>query len=582
MRIPYSAALLVPRLPNRWDLLAMPLVFGVLFALAWSARQMAVPYQFGTPLPLSLDLVALPYYALRTTLRMVLALGLSLAFTLAYGNLAAKSRRAEQIMIPVLDVLQSVPILGFLSITVLWFVQLFPGRLLGPELAAIFAIFTSQAWNMTFSFYYSQKLLPSELRQVADLFRLGPWRRFWRLEVPHAVPGLVWNTMMSVSGGWFFVVAAEAITVADRTVLLPGVGSYIALAIQKRNLAAIGWAVLTMLVVIVLYDQLAFRPLVAWADKFRLELSRAEEAPTSWFLNVLCRTRWLHALARLPARSGTWLTLRLARWHGAPHWQPSLPELARPRLPSGHWLERLWTPLLALAAAASIVALAHFVLEEAPLAEVGAVFLYGFCTLLRVAVLTLLAALIWVPVGVWIGLRPRLAARVQPVTLFLSAFPANLLFPLAVIGIDRAHLNPEIWTSPLMILGTQWYILFNVIGGAAALPNDLREVAVSLGLRGWALWQRVLLPAVFPAFLTGGLTASGGAWNASVVAEVVSWGDTTLRATGIGAYIAQHTAHGDQARVVLGIAVMSLYVVLINRLFWKRLYDYAQRRLALD
>ncbi len=576
---PAAPALLAsPRRPNRWDILLLPLVLGGLFLLAWGGQQMAVPYQFGEPLPIALDPVRLPEYALRTTLRMGIALLCSLLFTFVYAKLAVASRRAEQILIPLLDILQSVPILGFLSITVLWFVQLFPGRLLGPECAAIFAIFTSQAWNMAFSFYYSLRMLPKDLSQVANLFQLSAWQRFWKLEVPYAMPGLVWNTLMSVSGGWFFVVAAEAITVSDQTVLLPGIGSYIAVAIDQRDLAAVGYAILAMLVVILLADQLLFRPLVAWADKFKFEFAESQEAPRSWVLELLRRAQLPRVMRMLPA----WLWERVQRViPRRPVLQLPLPKLRYWRR-ADPWLDALWMALLGGAAVASIILLARFVLAEASNAEVAHVFLLGLYTLARVVILTALASLIWVPIGVWIGLRPRLAQRVQPLALFLSAFPANLLFPLVVSFIAVRHLNPEIWLSPLMILGTQWYILFNVIAGAAALPSDLKEAAANLGLRGWLLWRRVLLPAVFPSYLTGGLTASGGAWNASVVAEIASWGATTLTASGIGAYIAEQTVRGDHPRVALGIAVMSLYVVLFNRLFWKRLYAFAQRRLALD
>ncbi len=557
----------------------LPLVFGALFLLAWGSHQMAAPYQFGAPLPISLDPTLLPQYALRTTLRMAIALLCSLLFTFVYAKAAVSSRRAEQILIPLLDILQSVPILGFLSITVLWFVQWFPGSLLGPECAAIFAIFTSQAWNMAFSFYYSLRMLPKDLYQVANLFQLSAWQRFWKLEAPYAMPGLVWNIMMSVSGGWFFVVASEAITVSDQTVLLPGIGSYIAVAIDQRDLLAVGYAILAMLAVILLTDQLVFRPLVAWADRFKFEFTESQDTPQSWFLELLRRTQLLRMLMTLPV----WLWQRLrpvALVRQA--FRLPLPRLRPWPRPASPWADSLWVLLLGSVAVTSLVLLTRFVLTEASGAEIAHVFLLGLYTLARVVILTVLASLIWTPVGVWIGLRPRLTQRIQPLALFLSAFPANLLFPVVVSFIATRHLNPEIWLSPLMVLGTQWYILFNVIAGAAALPSDLKEAAANLRVRGLLLWRRVLLPAVFPSYLTGGLTASGGAWNASVVAEVANWGSTTLVASGLGAYIAQQTVRGDHPRVALGIAVMSLYVVVFNRLFWKRLHAFAQRRLALD
>jgi len=565
-------------LPNRWDVLLLPVVFGVLFLLAWGAHQMVEPYRFGAPLPVSLDPALLPEYTLRTTLRMGIALLCSLLFTFIYAKAAVSSHRAEQILVPLLDILQSIPILGFLSITVLWFVHLFPGRLLGAECAAIFAIFTSQAWNMAFSFYYSLRMLPKDLYQAASLFQLSAWQQFWKLEVPYAMPGLVWNTMLSVSGGWFFVVASEAIMVSNQTVLLPGIGSYIAVAIGQRNLPAVGYAILAMLVVILLTDQLLFRPLVAWASKFKFEFAESQDAPRSWFLELLRRTWLVRRLMALPIRLGAWISLCMPR---RPIIRQPLPKL-RLWQRIDPWLDTLWLTFLVGMAILSIVLLARFILAGTSDAEIAHVFLLGLYTLARVVILTVLASLIWVPAGIWIGLRPRLAQRIQPLALFLSAFPANLLFPVIISFIAVRHLNPEIWLSPLMILGAQWYILFNVIAGAAALPSDLKEAAANLGLRGWLLWRRVLLPAVFPACLTGGLTASGGAWNASVVAEAAHWGATALTASGIGAYIAQQTVQGDHPRVALGIAVMSLYVVLFNRLFWKRLYTCAQRRLTLD
>lgn len=579
MRIasPVQAALAAIKLPTRWDILVIPAVFGFFFLLAWGSRQMGASYHLGEPMPITLDPGNLPVYALRTTLRMAMAMSLSILFTFCYATLAGKSRKAEQILIPLLDVLQSVPILGFLSITTMWFIHFFSGSLMGPEAAAIFAIFTSQAWNMTFSFYHSLRMIPKDLYHVAQVFHLSPWQRFWKLEVPFAMPNLVWNTMMSVSGGWFFVVASEAITVDGQNIMLPGIGSYIAVAIAEKDLSAIGYAIATMLIVIVFYDQLIFRPIVAWSEKFKFELSEASDVPDSWVLSIIQRAQLSRKLLAVPVRLWKY-SQGLSRICAI---KPSVTRRIAGTGRSG-LLDKLWGALLAGVAALSIVFLVHFVMSEANHAEIGRVFLLGLATAARVIILILLASLIWVPVGVWIGLRPGLAQKVQPFILFLSAFPANLLFPLVVSFIATYHLNPEIWISPLMILGTQWYILFNVIAGASSIPGDMREAAANLGLKGWVLWKRLILPAVFPAYVTGGLTASGGAWNASVVSEVVSWGTTTLSASGIGAYIAEQTKAGDHPRVALGIAVMSLYVILLNRLLWNRLYRFAEERLALD
>ena len=560
--------------PNTWDLVALPLVLGLLALIGWGSLAMSARYHLGQPLVISLDPWRLPEYALRTVLRMAWALIASLIFSLAYAALAAKSRQAEKILIPLLDVLQSVPILGFLSITVTGFIALFPGRLLGVECAAIFAIFTSQAWNMTFSVYQSLRTVPAELIEAARMYHLSPWRRFWRLEVPHAIPSLVWNMMMSVSGGWFFVVASEAITVAGQTILLPGIGSYIAVAIEQKNLAAIGWAVLVMFVVILLYDQLLFRPLLAWSRKFQPESSANEENVRPWFLIMLQRARLFDLV-----QAGL-----LGINHGI---DGAIARLSRSRSPSSRRrsqpsFERLYDIMVLACALAAAAWLVVFIRAHVDAAEIGWVFVLGMITAVRVLVLIAVASLIWVPIGVAIGLRPRLADRVQPIVQFLAAFPANLFFPVVVVLILRFHLNPEIWLSPLMILGTQWYILFNVIGGAAALPAELQRAAQNLGVRRLLWWRRVMLPAIFPAYVTGAVTAAGGSWNASIVAEIVQWGNTVLTATGIGAYIARTTAAGDGARIALGISVLCLYVLAFNRLLWRRLYDLAAERLRLD
>jgi NitT/TauT family transport system permease protein len=562
--------------PNYWDGVALPLVLGTLVLIGWASRQMSVPYRVGETLPLSLDPIHLPEYGLRTVLRMALALAASLAFSLAYAALAAKSKRAEKLLIPVLDILQSVPILGFLSITVTGFIWLFPGSLMGYECAAIFAIFTSQAWNMTFSLYQSFLGVPQDLREAARMYHLSPWQSFWQLEVPYALPNLVWNMMMSVSGGWFFVVASEAISVAGQDVKLPGIGSYIALAIEQRNLAAVGYAILAMLVFILIYDQLLFRPLLAWGQRFKVEAIGQDEIEPPWFLTMLQRARLFDLLRRV-LDGIAMVASRAARRAAPPRGRGRRRPLVQPR-----WVDLFWSGVLLAGSVYALVEIVLFVRAEVGWHEVLHVFLLGLATLVRVIVLIALAALVWVPIGVWIGLRPRLARRVQPVVQFLSAFPANLFFPVAVVAILRFHLNVEIWVSPLMILGTQWYILFNVIAGTMALPTDYQFVASNFGVSRWLWWRRLVLPGIFPAFVTGAVTASGGSWNASIVSEVVRWGDTTLVATGIGAYIAAETEKGDFPRIALGITVLCIYVLLFNRLLWRRLYNLAEERLRLD
>lgn len=556
----------------RSDWALLPLVFAALALLAWGAAQMARPYHVGEVLPLTLDPLQLPYYLLRTTLRMAAAMLLSLLFAAVFAVLAAKWRAAERVLIPLLDILQSIPILGFLSITVTGFIALFPGSLFGVECAAIFAIFTSQAWNIAFSLYQSLRTVPSELDDAARVFRLSGWQRFWRLELPFALPGVVWNMMMSMSGGWFFVVASEAISVSGQSIRLPGVGSYIALAIERRDLGAIGWAIAAMGGGILIYDQLLFRPLVAWADRFRFEDDSTGSAPQSWMLAWLRRSRALRPAAHGMTRLFGWSLSAARRRDGGP------PIRSRPR-PLPAWLPRAWGALVAGAALWALWRLARFVHTEVGWREVAHVMQLGLFTLARVLVLIVLAALLWLPVGIWIGLNPRWAGRLQALAQFLAAFPANLLFPLAVVGIVHGGLDPDLWLSPLMVLGTQWYILFNVIAGASGIPAELRYAAGNLGLRGRLAWRRYLLPAVFPSFVTGAITASGGSWNASIVAESVSWGGTALHAQGLGSYIAQMTAAGDFPRVALGIGVMCGFVMALNHFVWRRLYRLAEARL---
>ncbi len=568
------AALASPFIPNLWDLLALVFILLTLVLIVWGAHVTNAPLSALDASPISLAPSHLADYALRTTLRMLLAIVFSLLFTFVYATLAAKSARAERVMIPVLDILQSVPILGFLTFTVVFFLNLFPGRVLGAELASVFAIFTSQAWNMAFSMFQSLKNIPQDLDEAAASFHLSPWQRFWRLEVPFATPGLVWNTMMSMSGGWFFVVASEAITVGNTSITLPGLGSYVALAIEKRNLAAILYAVATMLAVIVAYDQLLFRPIVAWADKFRFEQTASENVPHSWMLDLFRQTRALRALS---LRLGT-----LAR--GASKWPVRLPTLPKLRLElpfSTRQIDLVWNGAILVLALAAMAAIYAYLAPTISSDEVGHAFMLGLYTLARVGVLMVLATIIWVPVGVWIGLRPRVAERLQPLVQFLAAFPANIAFPVFVVLIVRYHLSPNIWLSPLMILGTQWYILFNVIAGASAFPTDLREAARSFHFRGWRWWVKVMLPGIFPYYVTGAITASGGCWNAALVAEVASWGQTKITAAGLGSYIAEAGSAGDFQKVVLGIAIMSLMVTLINRALWRPLYKFSERRLTM-
>ncbi len=556
---------------SRWDVLAFIVVIGLIAFLGETSRGLFAPLSQLEAVPLSLDPSHLPEYAARTTFRMLAGLGLSLVFTLTYATWAAKSERAGKLLVPILDILQSVPILGFISITVVFFMSLAPGRVLGAEFAAIFAIFTSQAWNMAFSFYQSLRTIPIELMEAAESFRLSPWMRFWQLEVPFGMPALIWNMMMSMSGGWFFVVASESISVGHTTVALPGVGSYIALAIEQKNLVAIGWAIATMLIVILMYDQLLFRPLVAWVDRFRVEQEPGVRVPDSWALTMMRRSRLIQA-ATVAFRLAVLWTSRAVKRTDKPAQETPAPRRS---------LDLLWVSLIVAAVVLGLWHIVAVLVKNTSLWEALEVCGLATLTMLRVFILIALASLVWVPIGVWVGMRPRAAQMVQPIAQFMAAFPANLLFPIAVYGIVAWKLNPDVYLSPLMILGTQWYILFNVIAGASAIPAEMRYVAANFRVTGWLWWRKVALPAILPFYVTGAITASGGSWNAAIVAELATWGDTRVQARGLGSYIALATSAGDFHRIVLGIGTMSLFVVIINRLFWRPLYYYAERKYRL-
>ncbi len=418
---------------RQWDWALLPMVLAILVLLAYGAEQMNRPFELGETLPLSLDPLNLPYYLLRTTLRMFIALAASMVFSCVFAALTVKYKLAEKVLVPLLDILQSIPVLGFLSITVTMFIAMFPGSLLGVEFAAIFAIFTSQAWNMAFSAYQSFRTVPAELGEAAKVFQLSGWQRFWRLELPFSMPSLLWNMMMSMSGGWFFVVASEAISVSNQTIKLPGIGSYIALAIEQQNLHAIGWAIAAMLIGILLYDQLFFRPLISWADKFRFEESASATAQDSWLLTWLHRTSWVENIAKKLEHllQSSFILFRQTYDGTSARARPNKQSLTS---------ERVWDAVIAAGVFYALWLLIHFIHSEVGWGEVGHVFILGLYTLFRVVILIFLAALIWIPIGVWIGLRPNISSKVQAIAQFMAAFPANLMFPVAVVMIVHFRL----------------------------------------------------------------------------------------------------------------------------------------------
>jgi len=573
---PAQGALVRPA--RNW--VADAVVFVAAATLLWLVVRLAssanVPWTVEhAPSTVSTDPANLPYYAARSLLRMFVALALSVVFTFVYATAAARLRRAEKVLIPLLDILQSVPILGFLSITITGFIALFPGSALGLECASIFAIFTSQAWNMTFAFYYSLKSQPRELDEASRLLRLSRWQRFWRVDVPSGIIPLVWNGMMSFGGGWFFLTASEALSVNNHQFALPGIGSYVAASSDDGELGKVLLAIAVMILMVVGVNVLFWRPLTAWADRFRVEESEGAEAPRSLMLDLLRRSRIPRAVGQTFGKLVYPIDRAFAPLGVAEH--PLRTSAMRRR--AGDWA---FGALLGVAIGYGVYRLIEFIGSTVGFGEVGHALLLGLATFGRVVVVVIFATLIWVPLGVWIGLNPKISRLAQPVVQVLASFPANFLFPMfaAVLVVTGISLN--LGGIVLMALGSQWYILFNVIAGASAIPNDLREAAANLQLPRTLRWRKLILPGIFPSYVTGGITAAGGAWNASIVAEVVSYHGITLTATGLGAYIRDATADGDSGRILVGVIVMSCYVVAMNRFFWRRLYALSERRFSLS
>ncbi|OBH07971.1 sulfonate ABC transporter permease [Mycobacterium sp. E2699] len=548
----------------------------LLWVVVRVGRGATVPWTVpNAPSSVSTDPANLPYYAARSLLRMFAALGLSLVFTFSYATAAARSRRAEKVLIPLLDFLQSVPVLGFLAITITGFIALFPGSLLGLECASIFAIFTSQAWNMTFAFYQSLITQPHDLDEASRLLRLSRWQRFWRVDLPSGVIPLVWNGMMSFGGGWFFLTASEALSVNNHRFALPGIGAYVASASDQGSLTRVLLAVATMVVVIIGVNALFWRPLTAWAERFRIEESESLEAPRSVTLDVLRRSRVPGIVAR-PLGRLVYPVDRVMAVFGTTG-RPLKTSAARRSFGDAVFI-------LALCGALGYGAfrMIEYIAHSVGFAEVGHAALLGLATFARVVVVVVVSTLIWVPIGVWIGLNPKVTRFAQPVVQVLASFPANFLFPLFTALLLMTGISINWGGILLMALGTQWYILFNVIAGASAIPNDLRDAAANLRLPTVLRWRNLILPGIFGSYVTGGITAAGGAWNASIVAEVVQYHGTTLSAVGLGSYITHATAVGDAPRLLIGVIAMSMYVVTMNIVLWQPLYRLSERRFSLS
>jgi NitT/TauT family transport system permease protein len=551
-------------------------VFLLIYAAVRVGATAHVPIQAGRVSTIDTSPSRLPYYAARSLLRMFVALFFAYTFSLGYAYVAARNRRARRVMIPALDILQSVPILGFLAVTVTFFLALFPGSELGLEAASVFAVFTSQAWNITFSFYHSLVTQSGELDEASRLMGLSRWKRFWSIDVPGGAIGLVWNGMMSFGGSWFFLTASELIIVGGHRYTLPGVGSYVGVAVEEGELGHVVWGIVTMIVMILAVNVVFWRPLVAYAERFRLEQTEASQKPKSLVLDLLRRSSW-PALAGRGRRAIAQPVNQLMGAATGIDDRSLVSHAARRRAADAAFA----AVVLAALGWGLYSMLAYIAAGQQGLSVLGQAFGLGFLTLLRVAVVVAVSSVIWVPVGVWIGFNPRVAQYLQPVVQVLASFPANFIFPFAIVLFLDIGLSLNYGSILLMALGTQWYILFNVIAGASAVPSDMREAMDNLAVHGRERWRRMILPAVFPAYVTGAITAAGGAWNASIVAEIVIYNRHVLVARGLGSFIAQATASNNFHEIIAGILVMAVYVTGLNALLWRRLYSIAESKYAL-
>jgi NitT/TauT family transport system permease protein len=518
---------------------------------------------------------ALPKYALFSLARITIAYAISLLLTLIYAYVAAHNAKAERFLIPLLDTLQSIPVLSFLPGVMVAMVALFPTQQLGVELGSILLIFTGQVWNMTFSVYSSMKNIPREMLEAADAYRLSWWQKFVQLELPYSAIGLIWNSIMSVAGGWFFLMACEMFVLGNRDLRLPGLGSYLQTAANAGNTAAIVWGLAVMIAVIVLMDQVVWRPLIAWSEKFKFEQVESAQTPRSPILDLLRRSRVLsHAsrVAAAPAREA--LTLYFARKNIASNPKPR-------RLAARKWIARA---LLVVALLGVLYAIGKMVLMLIALSrpELLEILVGAGATFLRVELALVLAGLWTIPVGVYIGLRPRLASIAQPIAQIAASVPATALFPIVLLFLIRVGGGLGIGSIVLLLLGTQWYILFNVIARASAIPTDLKEVCNVFSFGRIERWRRLLLPGIFPYLITGFVTASGGAWNASIVAEYFRFHNRTFSTTGLGAVISQATDRGNFPVLLGATVVMAVIVVTMNRLLWRPLYALAATRFKLE
>jgi NitT/TauT family transport system permease protein len=560
-----------------WSVLTDFVIFAAGLSLFYAVLVLARSWfgPFNPHIEVSRDPTRLPVYAAYSLLRITVAYILSLVFTLVYGYVAAYNPRAERIMIPLLDILQSIPVLSFLPGVMLAMVALFPNHQIGVEMGAILLIFTGQVWNMAFSFYSSLKSIPRDMREAARIYRFNWYQRFTQFELPYAAIGLVWNSMMSVAGGWFFLMACEMFVLGDRDFRLPGLGSYLQTAASAGDTQSILWGVGTMIAVIVLLDQIVWRPVIAWAEKFKMEQVESADVPRSWFLNLLEASRGLRRLRKKTIRPlGERLALHFARlYHGA--------EDDTPPVPWKVWTGRVIASIAVLAVLYAVTR-AIAMLTGLTGEEYRELLTGAGATFLRVLLALAIGAAWTIPAGVAIGFNPKLARIAQPLAQIAASVPATALFPIVMLALIRMGGGLGLGSILLLLLGTQWYILFNVIAGAMAIPTDLKEASLLCKFTTGQRWRKLVLPGIFPYLITGLVTASGGAWNASIVAEYQHLKDQTYTTVGLGATISRATDSGNFDLLLASTIVMAIVVVTINRLVWRRMYRLAAERYTLE
>lgn len=569
LKIPFS----IPVLPFKFkpvDILIIFFIIGILSVVVYVASGWR--YEMQPAVEISLELKNLPLYAANSLVRIFFAYFLSLLFSIWYGYTASRSKMHEKVMIPLLDVLQSIPVLSFLPGVVLAIIAVFPNKRFGIELAAILLIFTGQVWNMAFSYFNSINTIPRELIEVTKVFRHNRFTKFLRLDLPFSAIGLIWNSMMSVAGGWFFLMACEMFVLKDRDFRLPGLGSFIQTAANKGDMAHVMYGIGTMVLLIVIIDIFIWRPLVAWSQKFRIETIQAEEERESFVLNILQRSRFIEKINIFWGQKIKKAEILYERIGII-----SKGNVAKIRTLAAMLFFLLVGILLLLGIVHAIYLFLSISLDK--YLDVVTAALYS---ILRTSTALFIAALWTVPLGVYIGMNPNASRMLQPVIQVIASIPATAVFPVILLFLVKLGGGLAIGSILLMLLGTQWYILFNVIAGASAIPHDLKETAKLYGIKGIRKWKILILPAIFPYLVTGFITATGGAWNATIVSEYVTFGGEVMKTKGLGSMISESSVKGDFGLLLLSTIVMAIIVVSINRLLWKRMFALAQEKYRLE